>query len=79
MTVSIDKFKNKEYAYLHTTEFLVQVAKLTEQVYETKFRCSGDMKKATKHYSNMLPISNHKKRIVMVGNLGETIIDMENF
>ena len=79
MTVSIDKFKNKEYAYLHNTEFLVQVAELTKQTYETKFRCSGDMKKATKHYINMLSIPNHKKRIVMVGNLGETIIDVENF
>ncbi len=77
--VKIDLFKNKEYAYLYSTEFLVQIKHINSSIYKTQFRSLGDMKPAIKAYNNILPIKDHKKRIIMVGNLGETVIDVENF
>lgn len=80
MRVKVDSFKGKEYGYLPNTEFLVQVAKNTgHSVYKTKFKCLGDLVRAGKFYEDMRPIPSYKKRIVMIGNLGETIIDKEIF
>lgn len=78
--IKVDSFKGKDYGYLNNTEFLVQVAKNnSHSTYKTTFKCWGDLVKAGKFYDNMQPIPNYKKRIVMVGNLGETIIDKEIF
>ena len=78
--VKIDFFKGKEYGYLTNTEFLVQVAKNDGHApYKTKFKCLGNLVKAGKVYNDLLPIPNYKKRIIMVGNLGETVIDKEVF
>lgn len=77
--IKIDKFKNQEYAYNEHTEFLVQIRKVNGGVYKTIFNCYGNLTRAAKKYVDIYPIAEHKKRIVMVGNLGETVIDVEIF
>lgn len=77
--IRFTKFKNKEYAYLRDTEFLVQLGKYPQGLYFTEFRSIGNMDEAIEVYNSISPISNHRKRIVMVGNIGETIVDVERF
>jgi hypothetical protein len=78
--VRFSKFKGKEYAYLYRTEFLVQVAKDNSAcIYSTMNKFIGNMEEAIKFYSEMKVEPKHKKRMVMVGDIGETVVDMERY
>ena len=75
--IRISQFKNKKYAYLYNTEFKVQVCKTRGGDYYTTFNCSGDMDAALRAY-NLIDLQlKHTKRIVMEGDLGQTVVDVE--
>lgn len=76
--IIITKFKNKEFAYLRDTEFLVQIGNKTG-LYSTQYTSVGNLEKAILFYNKIEPVIKHNKRIIMIGNIGQTIVDIEKF
>ena len=77
--IKFTTFKNKDYAYLRDTTFLVQIGKFPQGLYSTHYKTIGDMTEAIEVYNKLEVMPKHRKRIVMVGNIGQTVVDVEKF
>jgi hypothetical protein len=55
----------KRIAYHSHTEFLVQVGKGRKGAYKTRYRITGDLKKAVFYYACLNIGLGHKKRLMM--------------
>lgn len=79
LDIKFSTFKNKDYAYLRDTTFLVQIGQFPKGLYSTHYTAIGNMNEAIEVYNKLEVMPKHRKRIVMVGNIGQTVVDVEKY